>query len=184
MDYNISLYKHIKIAFSQKNQIKTASLILSMAFTILHTIFFSVYLLTTHTCTASSLYHEEECLALFEFKQSSFSRQPHASFGFQKLDQWRKIASNTSEHDADYCCLWDGVMCGNNNHVIGLDLSQSFLYGSINSFLIFNLVHLEMLNLSNNDFVGSQVPSEISRLRQLRSLDLSNSNFSGKIPAN
>ncbi|KAI3675099.1 hypothetical protein L1987_84683 [Smallanthus sonchifolius] len=129
--------------------------------------------------------HDQECLALFEFKQT-ISTQPYTSFdvgGFQKLDSWRKIPSNASDHDSSDCFLWDGVGCSDNGHVIGLDLSQSSLHGHIKSnSSLFNLVHLQMLNLSMNDFVESQIPSEIAHLKQLRSLDLSNSSFGGQIP--
>ncbi|KAD7117640.1 hypothetical protein E3N88_04908 [Mikania micrantha] len=143
-----------------------------------------IYLLIIRICIASLLRHEHECLALFEFKQSILD-QSHASFnvgGFQKLDSWRKITSNASDHDSD-CCLWDGLLCSKKGHVIGLDLSQSSLRGPLKSnSSLFNLVHLQMLNLSMNDFVGSQIPSQIAYLKQLRSLDLSNSSFSGHIP--
>ncbi|KAL8229331.1 hypothetical protein R6Q57_014231 [Mikania cordata] len=121
---------------------------------------------------------------LERLKQSILD-QSHASFnvgGFQKLDSWRKITNNASDHDSD-CCLWDGVVCSKNGHVIGLDLSHSSLRGPLKSnSSLFNLVHLQMLNLSMNDFVGSQIPSQIAHLKQLRSLDLSNSSFSGQIP--
>ncbi|KAD7117666.1 hypothetical protein E3N88_04934 [Mikania micrantha] len=143
-----------------------------------------ICLLIIRICISSLLRHEHECLALFEFKQSILD-QSHASFnvgGFQKLDSWRKITSNVSDHDSD-CCLWDGVLCSKKGHVIGLDLSQSSLRGPLKSnSSLFNLVHLQMLNLSMNDFVGSQIPSQIAYLKQLRSLDLSNSSFSGHIP--
>ncbi|KAD7117659.1 hypothetical protein E3N88_04927 [Mikania micrantha] len=143
-----------------------------------------IYLLIIRICIASLLRHKHECLALFEFKQSILD-QSRASFnagGFQKLDSWRKITSSTSDHDSD-CCLWDGVLCSKKGHVIGLDLSQSSLHGPIKSNnSLFNLVHLQMLNLSMNDFVGSQIPSQIAHLKQLRSLDLSHSSFSGQIP--
>ncbi|KAD7117660.1 hypothetical protein E3N88_04928 [Mikania micrantha] len=154
-----------------------------MAFSFMQTISF-ICLLIIRICIALLLRHEHECLALFEFKQSILD-QSHSSFnvgGFQKLDSWRNITSNASDHDSD-CCLWDGVLCSKKGHVIGLDLSQSSLRGPLKSkSSLFNLVHLQMLNLSMNDFVGSQIPSQIAYLRELRSLDLSNSSFSGHIP--
>ncbi|KAD7117663.1 hypothetical protein E3N88_04931 [Mikania micrantha] len=144
-----------------------------------------IYLIIIRICIASLLRHEQDCLALFEFKQSILD-QPHTLFnvgGLQNLDDsWRKIISNASNHDSD-CCLWDGVVCSKIGHVVGLDLSQSSLHGPLKSnSSLFNLVHLQMLNLSMNDFVGSQIPSQIAHLKQLRSLDLSNSSYSGKIP--
>ncbi|KAI3675116.1 hypothetical protein L1987_84700 [Smallanthus sonchifolius] len=131
------------------------------------------YLLVLLTCTASLLSHDEECLALFEFKQTILHQNSDAA-GFQT------IRSNTSDSD---CCLSDGVVCSNTGHVIGLDWSGSSLSGVINSTsTLFRLGHLQMLNLSMNNFVESQIPSEIVRLKQLRSLDLSYSGFNGQIP--
>ncbi|KAK1406992.1 hypothetical protein QVD17_38602 [Tagetes erecta] len=149
---------------------------------------FSIYVLLLLTCTTSLLSHDQECLALFEFKQT-FLHQNHA-YNFDanwlhKFDSWRTIRSNTSDNTLSGfdCCLWDGVVCSNKGHVIELDLSGSSLTGVINSSsTLFMLVHLQMLNLSMNNFYESQIPSEIACLNQLRSLDLSNSGFNGLIP--
>ncbi|KAK8346548.1 hypothetical protein V6Z12_A07G223100, partial [Gossypium hirsutum] len=82
------------------------------------------------------------------------------------------------------CCSWDGVECDNNTgHVIGLDLSSSFLYGSINSNnSLFQLHHLRRLNLSDNNFNRSEIPSAIGNLTRLSRLHLSWSGFTGQIP--
>ncbi|KAL7216429.1 hypothetical protein ACSBR1_028381 [Camellia fascicularis] len=70
------------------------------------------------------------------------------------------------------------------SHVISLNLSISFLYGSINSSSsLFNLVHLQRLNLGDNHFNDSKIPSAISKLSRLTSLDLLASNFPGQIPS-
>ncbi|KAJ4953622.1 hypothetical protein NE237_030454 [Protea cynaroides] len=92
---------------------------------------------------------------------------------------------NSWKPDSD-CCFWDGITCdGNNGHVVGLDLSDLSLTGSIHSnSCLFHLHHLQMLNLSMNDFdyfapsgfhilSRGQVPSEFSKLTKLVSLDLS-----------
>ncbi|KAI3804010.1 hypothetical protein L1987_32178 [Smallanthus sonchifolius] len=153
-----------------------------MASIILQTISLA-YLLAILTCTASLSSHDEECLALFEFKQTIL-HQNYDVGGFQKLDSWRKIKSNTSDNGlVSDCCLFEGVVCSNKGHVIGLDLSGSSLSGLINSTsTLFKLVHLQMLNLSMNNFVDSQIPSDIACFKELRSLDLSNSGFYGQIP--
>ncbi|KAG4139530.1 hypothetical protein ERO13_D07G199451v2 [Gossypium hirsutum] len=82
------------------------------------------------------------------------------------------------------CCSWDGIECDDNTgHVIGLDLSSSFLYGSINSNnSLFQLHHLRRLNLSDNNFNRSEIPSAIGNLTRLSRLDLSSSGFTGQIP--
>ncbi|CAH1450237.1 unnamed protein product [Lactuca virosa] len=146
-----------------------------------------LYMLITVTCARSSLSHDEECSALFQFKQSIIHQDDEALCGaswFQTFHSW-KPTSNASIAGFD-CCSWHGVECRNNDaygHVIGLDLSESFLCGHINSnTTLFNLVHLQNLNLAMNDFHESQIPSEIARLKQLRSLNLSYCGFSGQIP--
>ncbi|KAK1406995.1 hypothetical protein QVD17_38605 [Tagetes erecta] len=158
-----------------------------MAFSFMQTIFF-IYVLLLFTCTASLISHDQECLALFEFKQT-FLHQSYAYnydvHRFHTFESWRMITSNTSDNplSGSDCCLWDGVVCSSKGHVIELDLSGSSLTGVINSSsTLFKLVHLQMLNLSMNNFSESQIPSEIACLKQLRSLNLSNSGLYGQIP--
>ena len=81
------------------------------------------------------------------------------------------------------CCTGDGVECDENTgHVISLDLSNSFLYGSINSSSsLFQLVHLQKLNLSFNNFNHSEIPIGVRRLSKLTHLDLSYSSLYGSI---
>uniref|UniRef100_M0ZT05 Hcr2-0B n=1 Tax=Solanum tuberosum TaxID=4113 RepID=M0ZT05_SOLTU len=83
------------------------------------------------------------------------------------------------------CCLWDGVICDEmTGHVIELDLSCSKLVGTIDSnSSLFQLSHLQRLNLSSNDFYGSHISPEFGRFSSLTHLDLFSSNFSGQIPS-
>ncbi|XP_071688838.1 receptor-like protein 6 [Rutidosis leptorrhynchoides] len=148
-----------------------------------------VYLLVfliTPTASSSLISHNEECLGLFQFKQTML-HQNYTTFsgGLQKLDSWRRpTISNMSDHVSSDCCLWDGVVCSNNDrHVIELDLSESSIRGPIKSnSTLFNLLYLQKLNLSMNNFIESKIPPEIARLKQLETLDLSDSGFSGEIP--
>ncbi|KAJ0691576.1 putative leucine-rich repeat-containing, plant-type, leucine-rich repeat domain superfamily [Helianthus annuus] len=128
----------------------------------------------------SSLSLADECSLLFQFKQNmtiikSSSYDPRA---YPKVASWNLNGSD----GAGNCCLWDGVEC-RFGHVIGLDLSSSFLYGTISSNnSLFDLIHLRTLNLADNNFCSSQIPSRIGRLLQLETLNLSDSVFSGEIP--
>ncbi|KAL7185943.1 hypothetical protein ACSBR2_027823 [Camellia fascicularis] len=127
------------------------------------------------------LCQEEESTALLLFKQS-FSIKKFASVGrsaYPKVASWKLVGENSD------CFLWDGVECDKDSgHVIGLNLSINFLYGSINSSSsLFNLVHLQRLNLGDNHFNDSKIPSAISKLSRLTSLDLLASNFPGQIPS-
>ncbi|XP_062096243.1 receptor-like protein Cf-9 homolog [Humulus lupulus] len=81
--------------------------------------------------------------------------------------------------------MWSGVECDEmTGHVIGLDLGNSFLYGSIDSnSTLFDLLHLQRLNLSNNHFNYSRIPTAIGRLSMLTYLNLASSKFIGQIPS-
>ena len=48
---------------------------------------------------------------------------------------------------------------------------------------LFQLSHLQRLNLSWNEFHGSHISPEFGRFSSLTHLDLYNSNFSGQIPS-
>ncbi|GFZ21191.1 receptor like protein 7 [Actinidia rufa] len=83
------------------------------------------------------------------------------------------------------CCLWDGVTCDElTGHVIGLDLSCGQLYGTFDAnSSLFQLPHLQRLNLAYNDFNSSRIPYAFGSFANLTHLNLSNSWFSGAIPS-
>ncbi|XP_059449521.1 receptor-like protein 6 [Corylus avellana] len=130
------------------------------------------------------LCHQDENSALLQFKQSFIiqkSASMNSMFDFpsdyphcQKVGSWNKSD----------CCSWDGVECDEDTgHVIGLDLSSSCLFGSINSSSsLFRLVHLQRLDLAFNHFNYSRIPHQVRNLSRLTHLNLSLSNFSGQIP--
>ncbi|KAI9184989.1 hypothetical protein LWI28_003147 [Acer negundo] len=82
------------------------------------------------------------------------------------------------------CCSWDGVTCDRvTGDVIGLDLSCSWLYGSIPSNTsLFLLFRLQKLNLAFNFFNSSHIPSDFVTFPSLTHLNLSSSYFSGQVP--
>eukprot|EP00257_Ricinus_communis_P003373 XP_002515406.2 receptor-like protein 7 [Ricinus communis] len=135
-------------------------------------------------CNSSSIQqpwcHDEERSFLLQFKQSqAIDMSACEPSGYTKVNTW-KLGSNTSD-----CCSWDGVECDKDTgYVIGLDLTSSCLYGSINSSSsLFRLVHLTSLNLAYNNFNRSKIPPGIMNLLSLTSLNLSFSNFSDQIPS-
>ncbi|XP_011069371.1 receptor-like protein 12 [Sesamum indicum] len=83
--------------------------------------------------------------------------------------------------DRTDCCLWDGVTCDTSGNVVGLNLSYSRISGHIGA--IFDLRHLQRLNLARNNFQLSPIPSGFERLTNLTHLNLSYSCFSDQIPA-
>ncbi|XP_058008885.1 receptor-like protein 7 [Hevea brasiliensis] len=146
-----------------------ASLLLLFHFTITPAI--------SATCVA------DERSALLQFKQSFIidcSASDNDPSAYPKVQSWKVNVEN------DDCCSWDGVECDEDtSRVIGLDLSNSCLYGSINSSSsLFHLVHLHSLNLAYNHFNYSQIPFGISHLLRLTYLNLSSSSFFGQIPSN
>ncbi|KAK8981329.1 hypothetical protein V6N11_060002 [Hibiscus sabdariffa] len=124
---------------------------------------------------------DSERSALLQLKERFILKRSASSYtsAYPKVDSWKLDGPAGGD-----CCSWDGVECnGNTGRVIGLDLSSSFLYGSIDyNSSLFRLHHLRRLNLSDNDFNGSEIPSAIGRLSRLSHLDLSFSFFSGQIP--
>ncbi|KAM1767864.1 hypothetical protein ACFX12_045909 [Malus domestica] len=105
-----------------------------------------------------TLCHAEEQSFLLQFKESFTIDKSASSSAFA----YPKVASWTREGDQNQsnCCSWDGVQChAESGRVIGLELKSSCLYGSINSnSTIFRLVHLQMLDLSDNNFNSSEIP--------------------------
>ncbi|GKF11569.1 leucine-rich repeat-containing protein, partial [Tanacetum coccineum] len=108
-----------------------------------------------------------EALLLFKHNLSSIS---------DTFDSW-----NTSTD----CCIWNGVTCDRSTgDVIGIDVSSGMLSGTIHpNSSLFNLPHLQTLNLAFNYFYGSQIPSEIGRFsNSLTHLNLSRCWLSGQVP--
>ncbi|KAK3404332.1 hypothetical protein EUGRSUZ_K00641, partial [Eucalyptus grandis] len=120
---------------------------------------------------------EEEMSALLQFKE----RYEIPNVSDDPLARPKTLSWKNSRD----CCSWDGIECDENTgHVIVLDLGRSFLYGFIdNNSTLFQLAHLEKLNLSHNHFNYSQIPSRVGYLSRLTHLDLSASFFSGQVPS-
>ncbi|XP_030936567.1 receptor-like protein 6 [Quercus lobata] len=122
----------------------------------------------------------DESSALLQFKESFIVNSTCGGpYDYPKVASWMLEGENNS------CCLWDGVDCDDDTgHVIGLNLSSSCLYGSINSSSsLFRLMHLRQLDLSYNFFNYSRIPSTIGNLSMLTYLNLSYSFFQGQIPS-
>ncbi|EOY12096.1 Receptor like protein 6, putative [Theobroma cacao] len=132
---------------------------------------------TTHLCSP------EDAAALLQFK-SSFSISEDLSWSCD--DAGTKSSPKTNSwKEGSNCCSWDGITCDNiNGEVIGLDLSCSQLYGSIPSnSSLFNLSHLQKLNLAFNYFDSSKVSSKFGGFASLVYLNLSGSRFAGQVPS-
>ncbi|KAH9789958.1 hypothetical protein KPL71_003234 [Citrus sinensis] len=140
-------------------------------------------LLLYFQCCSAKLCSHDQSSALLQFKQL-FSFEQHSSYDCDEVYQQSCPKMMSWKEDAD-CCSWDGVTCDTvAGHVIGLDLSCSWLHGNIPSYSsLFFLPHIRKLNLAFNDFNYSEISSGFSQLRSLTLLNLSSSNFMGSIPA-
>ncbi|RXI09125.1 hypothetical protein DVH24_023269 [Malus domestica] len=105
---------------------------------------------------------DEERSALLRFKDSFIIDKSASRFAdaYPKVSSWKPAEGENST-----CCSWEGVNCDEKTgHVIGLDLGSSCLHGSINTnSSLFRLVHLQRLNLSDNNFNYSQTPTSIRK---------------------
>ncbi|RVW24102.1 Receptor-like protein 12 [Vitis vinifera] len=130
---------------------------------------------------STKLCSHQQALALLHLKQSfsidnssSWDCDSNGITSYPKTESWKKGSD---------CCSWDGVTCDwVTGHIIGLDLSCSWLFGIIHSnSTLFLLPHLRRLNLASNDFNYSSVSIGFGRFSSLMHLNLSYSVFSGKI---
>ncbi|KAK4357804.1 hypothetical protein RND71_023414 [Anisodus tanguticus] len=86
------------------------------------------------------------------------------------------------DQDTD-CCLWQGVSCDQEGHVLVLELDDEAISSGIeNSSSLFDLQYLKKLNLAHNDLNSVQIPTEIYNLSNLTYLNLSDAGFVGQIP--
>ncbi|XP_024187612.1 receptor-like protein 7 isoform X3 [Rosa chinensis] len=135
---------------------------------------FFLFLFTTTVSNLIPAVHsnciEAQKQSLLHFKQS---------LGFNSSESSKLITWNSSTD----CCSWLGVTCSTNGRVVGLDLSSESISCHIdNSSSLFQLQHLQSLNLAENDFNGSSIPSAIGKLTELRYLNLRRAHFSDHIP--
>jgi hypothetical protein len=181
--YNkLQIHSHLrKLSKIQKNIM--ASSIYMFFFIRLLFLLSLLHLILTHSPPfMKPLCHDDESSALLQFKEGFVidkSASPYYPLTCQKVASW------ALEGDKSDCCSWDGVECDEDTgHVIGLDLSSSCLYGSINSSSsLFRLVHLKRLNLAYNHFNFSPIPPQVRNLSKLTYLNLTASMFSGQIPS-
>ena len=122
-----------------------------------------------------------QALALLQLKKSFSIKKYYSNyFEFYHLPSYPK-----TEHwkEGSDCCSWDGVSCDLvTGHVIELDLSCSWLSGTIHSnSTLFRFPHLQRLNLAFNNFSGSSVSAGFGRFSGLTHLNLSESRFSCRI---
>ncbi|XP_058729218.1 receptor-like protein 7 [Vicia villosa] len=122
--------------------------------------FLLFYYFIYHTAAVSAKCFQDQQSLLLQLKNNlTFDLQTST-----KLKMWNEDTA---------CCIWSGVTCDNEGHVIGLDLSYESISGGFdNVSSLFSLQYLQKLILAYNDF-NSPIPMEISKLTRLVTLDLS-----------
>ena len=141
----------------------------------------SLHFRVIFSLSSAHLCSPEESFALLQFKNTismdaSASSHCDAAVTYPKTKSWSK--------DGD-CCSWDGITCDEmTGHVIGLDLSSSWLLGTLHpNSTLFLLHHLRKLNLACNDFNGTKISFNFGQFTKLTHLNLSFSYFSGIVPS-
>ncbi|XP_027333043.1 receptor-like protein 6 [Abrus precatorius] len=145
---------------------------------------FLLFHFPSYTSSLMPLCHHDEASALLQFKNSfslnsSLSSIYSAAIGessYPKTESWKNDTN---------CCLWEGVSCDTKSgHVIGIELSCSCLQGHFHpNTTLFQLTHLQTLNLAFNSFFNSPMPSGFGNLLTLTHLNVYSSGFSGVIPS-
>nr|XP_033508825.1 receptor-like protein Cf-9 [Nicotiana tomentosiformis] len=123
---------------------------------------------------SSSLCPKDQSISLVKFTETF------------TIDTFASLKSKTSSWNMSTdCCLWDGVKCDEmTGHVIELDLNNCGLVGKADSnSTLFELSHLQKLDLSWNNFSNSHISPNFGRFSSSTYLDLSHSYFSGQIPS-
>ena len=156
----------------------------------------SLLFLHSPSSLSSLLSSNSQCSALLQFNNSLSLESSACRPVIYSFNSFNRSVSNVQSCETSYpktaswkedkhCCSWDGVECDKNTgHVIGLDLSYSWLKGAIDSnSTLFLLRHLRTLNLAGNDFYPSLLSSEFGQFKSLTHLNLSCSHFTGQIPS-
>ncbi|KAF9589389.1 hypothetical protein IFM89_023421 [Coptis chinensis] len=103
-----------------------------------------------HHVNSSSTSPREEAHALLNWKDSLHGETPAA------LSSWvlPPIHANSSHH----CRKWFGISCNKAGKVVEINLTNTGLVGTLNSFPFSNLSNLNRLDLSINQLSGPIPP--------------------------
>ncbi|KAJ4777573.1 Leucine-rich receptor-like protein kinase family protein [Rhynchospora pubera] len=126
----------------------------------------SLYTLHRHTLPTNAATPPDETAALLAIKSSLIDP-------LGALQNW--ISNPGMPH-----CNWTGVECDTKGTVIGLNLSNYNLSGTISDDILL-LSNLSSLNICSNAF-SDTLPATLTSLTSLNFLDVSDNNFDGRFP--
>lgn len=125
----------------------------------------SISNLSDFTCQPADQISLAECMALVDLYQSTNGTKWHNNSGWL---------------NAPNLCEWYGLICDEDGLLIGIDLHDNRLQGTLPNSLG-NLKNLHLLGLWENQLSGT-IPSSIGNLTALSILDLSNNSLTGPLP--
>lgn len=99
---------------------------------------------------------------------------------------WRERCTDSAGHgcwmSTDPFCTWKGIECNATGSVVTIDLGANSLDGTLSSFLLENLLGLQLLHLAQNPLLRGTLPHITSQLPALKYLSVAECGFSGSIP--
>ncbi|KAF8023543.1 hypothetical protein BT93_F0907 [Corymbia citriodora subsp. variegata] len=117
-----------------------------------------------------------EAQALLKWKSSL------GNHSVTSLSSWTASPRNASGSNSTMSlCAWYGISCNQAGSVIKINLTSTYVEGTLDKFPFSSLSHLMYMDLSINSLSG-HIPPQISFLSNLTYLDLSINRFSGNIP--
>ncbi|XP_057724874.1 receptor-like protein 33 [Arachis stenosperma] len=150
-----------------------------------YTLLLLLFYTSSSTClSVMPLCNHHDNSNLLQFK-NSFAIKPSLYNDWACSSSYSNTNKTASWNNGTDCCEWDGVTCDTTSgHVIGLDLSCSMLEGEFHpNSTLFQLTHLQQLNLAFNNFSNSPIYPGIGNLVSLTHLNLSYSSFGSHIPS-
>ncbi|PKI77508.1 hypothetical protein CRG98_002114 [Punica granatum] len=110
-----------------------------------------------------NLSHSRECDDLLQLSNSFIIAEDTSGYYCDELHSINSYPTTSFWKKGTSCGSWDGVTCHmSTNHLIGLDLSCSWLGGAIHTnSTLFLLWDLRWLSLTGNNFYGSQISPRI-----------------------
>ncbi|KAI7733195.1 hypothetical protein M8C21_022347 [Ambrosia artemisiifolia] len=126
-------------------------------------------LLQSFSSLVTSQQYDDDAFRLLSFKKSSVDSDPNGA-----LSDWSASASSSSTP-----CSWRGVFCSKDNHVIAINLTNTYLTGTLNLSDLMSISTLSDVSFSGNYFSGNL--SFSASVCPFQTLDLSANSFAETI---
>ncbi|KAF3457408.1 hypothetical protein FNV43_RR02065 [Rhamnella rubrinervis] len=139
-------------------------------------------LILLFSCPSTAITTARETEALLRWKHSLDNPTDHSLLpSWNLLPSYSNATPPSTNFSYNSCGNWVGIVCNELESVTAVNLTNSNLRGTLQSFDFSLLPNLLTLVLLDNSLYGS-IPSHISNLSRLTHLDLGGNQFSGNIP--